>query len=186
MSFTNVHQNNNNASSTLKSALTVPFLALILTSCSTDLSPKDGQEAPMGRDETRKYADGKLLGEDFLMFGAQKKYDPNAGGSMRVNPCLWQASLDVTSFMPLASSDATGGVIITEWYTPGDKPNERIKLTITISDRVLRSDAIKVIMYKQVKGRNGDWVNATVDAEAMRQMEDLILTKAREIKVKKR
>lgn len=159
-------------------------LACILVSCSADLAPKEGQEAPMGRDEARKYADGRLLGDDFLLFGAQKKYDTNAGGTMRVNPQLWQASLDVTSFMPLASSDAAGGVIITDWYTSGDKPNERIKLTINISDRVLRSDAIKIIMYKQIKGRNGDWVNATVDASAMRQMEDLILTKARDLKVR--
>lgn len=159
-------------------------LVCILSDCSADLAPKEGQEAPIGRDEARKYADGRLLGDDFLLFGAQKKYDPNAGGTMRVNPHLWQASLDVTSFMPLASSDAAGGVIITDWYTSGDKPNERIKLTINISDRVLRSDALKIIMYKQAKGRNGDWVNATVDASAMRQMEDLILTKARDLKVR--
>lgn len=159
-------------------------LVFILSNCSTDLAPKDGQEAPMGRNDARKYADGKLLGDDFLLFGAQKKYDPNAGGAMRVNPFLWQASLDVTSFMPLASSDATGGVIVTDWYTSGDKPNERLKMTVNISDRVLRSDAVKIIMYKQVKGRNGDWVNATVDASAMRQLEDLILTKARDLKVK--
>lgn len=156
----------------------------ILSNCSADLTPKEGQEAPVGREEARRYDNGKLLGDDFLLFGGNKKYDPNLGGAMRVNPYLWQASLDVTSFMPLASSDSSGGIIVTDWYSSGNKPNERLKLTVNISDRVLRSDAIKVIMYKQIRNRNGEWVNATVDASAMREMEDLILIKARQLKIK--
>lgn len=160
-------------------------LPLFLGACSNwDLSPKEGQETPMGRDDARKYADGKLLGDDLFVFGDSKKYDDKKGGNMPVNPFLWKASLHVISFMPLASSDATGGVLITDWYTPGDKPNERIKLTISITDRVLRADALKVTMYKQVRGKNGEWQDASVDPATPREMEDLILTKARELKVK--
>lgn len=159
-------------------------LACLLAGCSHDFTPKDSQEAPKSREDARKYDDGAILGDDFLLFGASDKYDQNKTGSMPVNPYLWKASLDVISFMPLASSDATGGVILTDWYTPGDKPNERIKLTVSIRDRVLRADGIKVVMNKQIRGRHGDWIDATVDPTLSRDMEDLILTKARELKVK--
>lgn len=161
-----------------------PLSLILLSSCSMDFTPKENQEAPMSREDARKYDDGNILGDDFLLFGGSNKYDPNKVGSMPVNPFLWKASLDVISFMPLASSDATGGVILTDWYTPGDKPNERIKLTISIRDRVLRADALKVVMNKQIRGKQGGWVDATVDAALARDMEDLILTKARELKVK--
>lgn len=164
--------------------ITIISLACFLANCSGDFSPKEGQEAPVSREDARKYGDGKLLGDDLLLFGASKKYDPKHGGAMYVNPHLWRASLDVISFMPLASSDATGGVIVTDWYTPGDKPHERLKIAINISDRVLRADAIHVKMYKQVRGKNNDWVNGAVDARVAREMEDLILTKARELRVK--
>lgn len=159
-------------------------MGIILAGCSMDLSPKDKEEAPASREDARKYMDGKFLGDDLLVFGDSKKYDPNKGGGMPVNRYLWKAALEVISFMPLASSDATGGVIVTDWYTPGDKPNQRLKMMISITDRVLRADALKVTMYKQVRGRHGEWVDSTVDASMSREMEDLILTKARELKVK--
>lgn len=163
------------------------FLSIFFISgCSQDYSAKEGQEAPIGRDDARKSGYGKLFGDDILIFGAQKKYDPSLGGAAIVNPVLWQAALDVVSFMPLASSDAAGGVIVTDWYSAPDKTNERIKVTINITDRVLRADAIKVNIHKQVKGRGGDWVTATADHRAALEMEDLILSKARQIKVEKK
>lgn len=160
------------------------FLAVALSGCSTDLSPKDKEEAPASREDSRKYMDGRFFGDDLLLFGNDKKYDPNKGGGMPVNQYLWRASLNVISFMPLASSDATGGVIITDWYTSRDKPNQRLKMTISILDRVLRADALKVTMNKQIRGARGEWIDAAADSAMEREMEDLILTKARELKIK--
>lgn len=163
------------------------FSILILSSCSTDLTPQDGQDAPIGRDEARKSGFGKLFGDDFLFFGSTKKYDPSkGGGTASVNPTLWKASLEVISFMPLASSDAAGGVIITDWYSAPNKSNERIKINITITDRSLRADALKVTIHKEVKGRSGEWVSTTVERATMIEIEDLILTKARQLKVEKK
>ncbi len=157
-----------------------------LFGCSQDLTPQEGQEAPMGRDEARKSGYGKLFGDDILLFGAEKKYDPSLGGAARVNPLLWQAALEVVSFMPLISSDAAGGVIITDWYSAPTKLNERIKVTININDRVLRADAVHVTIHKQIKARSGDWVAATADHGVAHDMEDLILSKARQLKVEKK
>lgn len=157
--------------------------AVLLSGCSGDYSPKDGQEVPVGRDDVRKQGYGKLFGDDLLMFGASKKYDPSQGAASRVNYHLWQASLNVLSFMPLASSDAAGGVIVTDWYSTAELPNERIKVSVKITDRVLRSDALHVTINKQVK-KAGEWVAVTSDPKVARDMEDLILTKARDLKIK--
>lgn len=159
-------------------------ISLMLAGCSADLTPKEGQEAPLTREEKRKTNFGKLFGDDFLFFGESKKFDPNANVGMRVNPFLWQASLDVLSFIPLASADANGGVIITEWYNAPGKPNERIKVTTRINDRQLRADAITVVIHKQVRAKNNEWVHATVEPGVITDMEDIILTKARQLKVR--
>lgn len=155
-----------------------------LGGCDKDFAPKDGQEAPLSRDETRKTNFGKLFGDNFLFFGESKKFDPNAATGIRVNPHLWQAALNVLSFMPLASADASGGIIITEWYYAPETPNERVKVTTTINDRKLRADALNVTIHKQVKGKSNEWINVAVEPDIATEMEDIILSKARQLKVK--
>jgi hypothetical protein len=101
---------------------------------------------------------------------------------MPINALLWRASLDVSSFIPLDDVDTFGGTIVTEWYSLNERPDERIKLTIFVIGRELRSDAISVRVYLQ--RRNGDtWLHAGRDSELATKIEDLILTRAREIRV---
>ena len=76
-----------------------------------------------------------------------------------VNAFLWRGALDTISFMPLASADPFGGVIITDWYTPPGTSGERFKATIYILSRDLRSDGLRVNIYRQVL-QNGQWVDA--------------------------
>lgn len=157
---------------------------LMLAGCSGDLAPKEGQTVPMGRSETRKREFGNLFGDDFLSFGGPKK-DSSSGmpsGAM-VNPYIWRASLDTLSFMPLSSADAVGGVIVTDWYAAPSTPQERIKVTIYVTNPQLRADAIKVTIYKQVN-KGGTWVSARADAASATEMENIILSKARQLRVK--
>ena len=105
----------------------------------------------------------------------------NTGGALPINALLWRASLDITSFVPLDDVDTFGGTIVTEWYSLEDRPNERIKLTIFVIGRELRSDAIRVRIH--VQQAEGDGWGAVSRDEAMeRKIEDLILTRAREIR----
>ena len=62
-----------------------------------------------------------------------------------VNSYLWRAAVDTVSFAPLLQADANSGVIITDWYVNPRTPNERVKLTVSILDRELRADALRVI-----------------------------------------
>ena len=98
-----------------------------------------------------------------------------------VNSYLWRASLDVLSFMPLLQTDSNGGVIVTDWYTNPGNPGERMKVTVTILDRDLRADALRVAASRQV-AQNGVWVEAPVQAATVQKLEDIILTKARDIR----
>jgi hypothetical protein len=98
-----------------------------------------------------------------------------------VNSYLWRASLDVLSFMPLVQTDSNGGVIVTDWYVNPTTPNERMKVTVTILDKDLRSDALRVAASRQLN-QNGQWVEAPVKAATIQQLEDVILTKARDLR----
>jgi len=98
-----------------------------------------------------------------------------------VNSYLWRASLDSLSFMPLLQTDSNGGVIVTDWYANPANPAERMKLTVTILDRDLRADALRVVASRQV-AQNGMWADAPVQAATVQKLEDVILTRARDLR----
>lgn len=98
-----------------------------------------------------------------------------------VNAYLWQAAVDTVSFAPLLQADAASGVVITDWYASQLAPNERIKLTVAILDATLRANALRVSVAKQVN-QEGTWVDAPVTAATVQKIEDIILTRARDIR----
>jgi hypothetical protein len=98
-----------------------------------------------------------------------------------VNAYLWRAALDTLSFAPMAQVDSNGGVIVTDWYTNPNSPNERVKVTATILDRDLRADALRVAASRQVL-TNGIWIDAPVAAATVQRLEDIILTRARDLR----
>ena len=98
-----------------------------------------------------------------------------------VNSFLWRASLDSLSFMPLLQADSAGGVIITDWYANPGNPGERMKVTVSILDRDLRADALRVAASRQV-AQNGGWVDAPVQAATVQKLEEIILTRARDLR----
>ncbi|MEO5866544.1 MAG: DUF3576 domain-containing protein [Sphingomonas sp.] len=98
-----------------------------------------------------------------------------------VNAYLWRASLDTLSFMPLVQTDSNGGVIVTDWYVNPSAPGERTKVTVTILDQDLRADAVRVAALRQVN-QAGQWVAAPVEASTTQKLEDIILTRARDLR----
>ena len=98
-----------------------------------------------------------------------------------VNAYLWRASLDTLSFATLTSADPAGGVIVTDWYANPASPNERVKVTVTILDQDLRADALRVSAARQTM-QNGQWIEAPVSAATVQRLEEIILTKARDLR----
>ncbi len=103
----------------------------------------------------------------------------NDGG---VNVFLWRASLDTVSFMPVNSADVFGGVILTDWHSSAEAPNERFKLNVYILGRELRADGLRVTVFRQIFTRNGQWADAALPAETKTKIEDSILTRARQLR----
>lgn len=99
-------------------------------------------------------------------------------GRAQINGFLWRAALDTVSFMPISSVDSFGGVIITDWYTPPETPNERLKVTILVRGDALRSDGVKVTVFRQIKKDDG-WVGAAVERNTQIDFENVILSQAR-------
>ena len=98
-----------------------------------------------------------------------------------VNSYLWRAALETVSFAPLLQADSAGGVIVTDWYVNPANPGERVKMTVAILDQDLRADAVRVAASRQV-AQAGTWVDAPVQAATVQKLEDIILTKARDLR----
>ena len=123
-----------------------------------------------------------IFGEDGLaIFGGGKKKNTEDNG-IGVNSFLWRATLDTVSFMPLASADPFGGVVLTDWYADPATPNERVKVNAFIMGRELKADGIRVRTFRQEK-RGGHWRDAAVAEETGRKLEDTILTRARQLRI---
>ena len=134
-----------------------------------------------------KTADAALLVIAVAAPGCSRNRDvpvelaPSRMTTIGVNAYLWRAALDTLSFAPLIQADANSGVIITDWYSNPQSPAERVKVTATILDQDLRADALRVTASRQVN-QGGQWVNAPVSAATVQKLEDIILTRARDIR----
>lgn len=159
-------------------------IGLTLSACNFDLGgdQKYPDQARRPGDHGPVYGDRQTVFGDGGLFSNSTNQD-NAGGSngIGVNNLLWRASLDTISFMPLVSADPFGGVIITDWYTPPSTPDERFKVNVYILGRALRADGLRASVFRQ-QNQNGQWVDAPVALNTATDLENSILTKARELR----
>lgn len=161
---------------------------LLITACSALSSKEIKSEYPKQPEDIRRERAGSLLGDEgFVLFG-KKNGDGESAGSgatgIGINSYLWRASLDTLSFMPLASADPFGGVIITDWYEDPAVKGERFKVNVLILSKNLRSDSLKVTVFKQTN-KSGSWRDVKANEQTARELEDTILTRARELRIEK-
>ena len=138
---------------------------------------------PSGPTASRTGVDEEVRGgHGFLGIGGGGNHRRNQAAEIGVNSLLWRATLDTISFMPLTLTDSSGGVILTDWYADPKTPGERFKMQVYILDTRLRADALKVNVFKQVQGAGG-WTDAAIDADTAPQIENAILTRARQLRL---
>ena len=126
---------------------------------------------------------GLFGGDGLTLFGGKDEENQPGGSGIAVNSFLWRASLDTVSYMPLASADPFGGVIITDWYSAPEAAAGRTKVQVYILSRELRSDGLRVALFRE-RQQDGQWVAAPVSPRTIRQIEDSILARARELRLK--
>jgi hypothetical protein len=155
---------------------------LFLASCqSADVE----SDYPTPDSKKQQQVQGKAFGEGGLtIFGSGEEPESGAGGSIiGVNSYLWRATLDTVSFMPLASADPFGGVVITDWYSPPGAQGERFKLNVFILGADLRADGVRASVFRQLQDGSDNWIDQTVDQQTATDLEDAILTRARQLRI---
>jgi len=151
------------------------LVTLLIASCS-NIQPAPVQE----EEEPVSFLTGKPGG---IKLGDLGGLSGEKGDSMPVNAILWRASLEIISLIPIADVDTFGGTIVSDWYSLPGKTDERIKITIFVSGRELRSDAIRVTVHVQRRdGTDGNWSSSVRDDEFAARLEELVLNRAREIR----
>ena len=155
-----------NRDDTMRILIVAAASALLLTACSSSsetVSKSAGTSWiwPFGGDDSTPDANQPQLG---------------------VNSFIWRATLDTLNFMPLASADPVGGVVISDWYSAPDKPDEHLKVTVYILDRRLRADAVKVSVFRQIRSATG-WLDAQINPDTGIKLENAILSRARELRL---
>ena len=160
-----------------------------LSGCENAIPPMDDPDTFEPGQSNRGYnqPEGSILGgsggiEVLDLFGPGSSKGSQGGGGLGVNSYLWRASLDTLAFMPLSSADPFGGVIITDWYTPPETPDDRFKMSVYILGRQLRADGIRVALFRQTRG-DGQWSDAKVRKQTATKLENEILTRARQLRV---
>ena len=161
---------------TISFPLVAVAAAFAVAGCSSDDAAEPRQV------ETVEATDGRNGGLLEALLGG-----PGGGGgqgSITVNSYLWRASLDTVSFLPLSTADPFGGVIITDWYSPPETPDERFKVTVYILDRELRADGLRVSVFRQTRTAIDRWAEARVDKKTNRDLENAILKRARQMRIR--
>ena len=158
------------------------LLAGVLTACS-GANVEPGEDYEWSHQQQSMRSTGLITGDTIYLFGGPDKKAPEGGSGIGVNSFLWRASLDTMSFMPLVSADPFGGVIITDWFAPPEVPGERFKVTVYILGRDLRADGVRASVFRQRRDEGGDWIDATIEERTRVELEDAILTRARQLRV---
>jgi hypothetical protein len=157
---------------------------IVLGGCSADVQTPERYASSDKQDRDYRTYGTFHGGDGFTLWSSAEEEENGSGfgGGLAINPFLWRAALEATNFMPLAQTDPVGGVIISDWYSPPETPDERFKLTVYVLDRELRADAVKVSVFRQMREADG-WRDAAVDPATAGRIEDNILTLARELRV---
>lgn len=168
-------------------------LSLLLTGCATN--PPNGKAAaaaaptPASRQAIAAGADrpGEMDTEATLwtVLGLTKKpsqHEPGPHTGATVSPIAWQAALDTLNFVKFTSEDPLSGMLVTDWYSPQDKPNERFRITVFVLSRDLRSDTVAVTVDRQQLSPTGEWVAATVSRKVEDDLASTILRRAGQLK----
>ena len=166
----------------MKLRLLAPLFLSLFALCACDSTQTEGSYSSKTKDDL--YKNGSIVGDKggySLLGGPGNKNAENVG--LAVNGFLWRAALDTIAFMPIAAADPFGGILTTDWYSPPATPNERTKLNVFILDRDLRADGVRVSVFRQTRNPDNTWTDATVAPATATQLEDLILTRARQLKL---
>ena len=130
----------------LKLILFIFISSLFLNACNGKLPGADARKYPA--DPKKRVAQNVAEGRGFRLMDTMGR---NNGGVFEFASSneLWRASLDTIDFMPLASVNYSGGIIITDWYSTDQTSNESIKISIRFLTNEIRSDSLDIKVFNK-------------------------------------
>lgn len=146
-------------------ALVLTIVAVTLSGCGRDQSETGGEASGSATEEERQATIWDLF---------TNVDDPNT--TLEVNKYIWNASLDILDFLPIESADPFSGVIVTGYGTPPGG-NRAYRATVIVRDPALDARSLKVALLTR---------SGPAPMEAVRTVENAILTRARELRVRDR
>ncbi len=164
---------------------------LILSACAGGGGGEPSTSFPDPGDADRSRGGTVTEGGGFTLFGGGEGSASSDGQTLMtsapeqagaVNGFLWRGAIDTLAFMPLASADPFGGILLTEWYAAPDAPDERFKVNVYVLSDTLRADGIRVAVFRQQRTASG-WEDAPVAPETALQLENVILSRARQLRI---
>jgi Domain of unknown function (DUF3576) len=160
-------------------------LSLAVAACATTPSSEQAQPGAPSAQQASTTGEMDTEATIWTLLGLSKKESerrvgPQTGST--VSPVLWQAALDTLDFVKLASEDPVAGSLVTDWYSPRNKPNERYKVNVFILARSLRSDAVAVTVTREARLGDGNWLETTIEKKVETDLETAILSRARQLK----
>ncbi|WP_440922847.1 DUF3576 domain-containing protein [Candidatus Pelagibacter sp.] len=126
-------------------------IILLTQSACNALKPKKVSAKDFPPDPRQRVKKNIEEGKGFRLFdgkGAGTTYDFASS-----NP-LWQATLDTLDFMPLVSANYSGGIVITDWYSENNSPNESVKISVRFLTNEIRSDALDINVFLKKCSQN--------------------------------
>ena len=119
------------------------LLLLTQTACNA-LKPKKVSAKDFPPDPRKRVEKNINEGKGFRVMGGNSRGTNYEFAS--ANP-LWRATLDTLDFMPLSSANYSGGIVITDWYSENNSPNESVKISVRFLTNEIRSDALDINVY---------------------------------------
>jgi hypothetical protein len=157
------------------------IMLLTLMGCGEKIQNTGAPESP---EMKRKFGFGSIISEDGISIGSQGIRGKNKDGIGQANRYLWLGSLKTLESVSLQSSDAVGGVIISDWHTVSGHPNIQMKVTVQITSQYLETKALHVIVHKRQLKSAHQWIELGVDPKLTEKIENTILTTARDLYIK--
>ncbi len=128
-----------------KNTLILFSILILLTQSGCEaLKPKKVSAKDFPPDPRKRVEKNINEGRGFRVMGGSQKGTTYEFAS--ANP-LWRATLDTLDFMPLASANYSGGIVITDWYSENNSPNESVKISVRFLTNEIRSDALDINVY---------------------------------------
>ena len=168
-----------NSTKNLKNIFLITLLAIFLLSCKAIKNLPGADARKYSYDEKERIKKNLEEGRGFRL-NTKTLSGMGAGGAFDFasSNSLWRASLDTIDFMPLASANYSGGIIITDWYSSSTSSSEAIKISIRFLTNEIRSDALDIKVFYKKCASNENCKIIEKSENIKKELSKKILTKA--------